>query len=281
MTLAYFSWIAVFSLSGFICTMVDDRRVLADELAGLDQPLGDRAGDRRPDDGVGQLLLRQLVRGAAILQAGLQAADVVERRLIVRLGDLEARFRGVAVDLRQQAAAARAARARSNALRASSRFAIAWRTDAICSSAGGSPVLPAVDPELRFDLPQRALGAVERELQLARLEPDEHVAGPDLGAELHADVAHDPGDLAADACLIGGDQRAGQVDLALDGHPLDGRGLGLRPPARCDRRGRRRGRRAARGLARRLVAPGGERREPEDDEQMSAHEVLFQLVELP
>src|SRR6266487_4296349 len=29
----------------------DDRRVFADELAGLHQPLGDRSRDRRPDDG--------------------------------------------------------------------------------------------------------------------------------------------------------------------------------------------------------------------------------------
>ena len=64
-------------------------------------------------------------------------------------------------------------------------------------------VLTAIDAELRFDLAQRAFGAVERELQLARFEPDEHVAGPDLGAELHADFADDAGDLAADLRLSG------------------------------------------------------------------------------
>ena len=84
----------------------------------------------------------------------------------------------------------------------------------------------AVDAELRFDLAQRALGAVERQLQLARLEPDEHVAGPDLGAELHADFADDAGDLAADLGLSGDISVPGEVDLALHRHPLDVRGLG-------------------------------------------------------
>ena len=69
MTPAFFSWIAVFSFSGIHLDDGRDRRVLADELAGLHEPLGDRAGDRRADDGVGEFLLRQLVGGAAILQA--------------------------------------------------------------------------------------------------------------------------------------------------------------------------------------------------------------------
>ena len=93
--------------------------------------------------------------------------------------------------------------ARSNAARASSRFAIAWRTDAICSSGGGCLSCDAVDAELRLDLAQRALGALERELQLARLEADEHVAGLHLGAELHRHLADDAGDLAADCAWSG------------------------------------------------------------------------------
>ena len=64
-------------------------------------------------------------------------------------------------------------------------------------------VLRAVDAELRLDLPELALGAVERELQLARIEAHEHVAGPHFGAKLHRHIAHDAGDFAADAGLIG------------------------------------------------------------------------------
>ena len=45
----------------------------------------------------------------------------------------------------------------------------------------GLPVLATLDPQLRFDLTERALGAVERQLQLARVEANERVANLDLG----------------------------------------------------------------------------------------------------
>ena len=137
-------------------------------------------------DRVGQLLLRQLVGGAAILQAGFEAADGVERRLIVRLRDLEARFGGVAIDLRQQAAPAQLLRALEARCGRRRDWRLPGAPTAICSSAGGCLSCAAIDAELRFDLPQRALGAVQRELQLARLEPDEDVSGAHFGAELHA-----------------------------------------------------------------------------------------------
>ena len=73
----------------------------------------------------------------------------------------------------------------------------------------------AIDAELRLDLAQRALRAVERQLQLARLELHQDVAGADLGAELHRHLADDAGDLAADLRLVGREQRARQIDLAL------------------------------------------------------------------
>ena len=113
-----------------------DRRVLPDELAGLHEALCDRAADRRADGGVVQLLLRQLVGRPAILQARLEAAHVVDGGLVVRLRDLQAGFGGVAVDLVSRPRPFSCC-ARSNAARASSRFAIVWRTDAICSSGGG------------------------------------------------------------------------------------------------------------------------------------------------
>ena len=237
-----------------------DRDVLADEFAGLDQPFGDRAGDRRPDDGVGDLLLRQLVGGAPILQAGLQAVDGVERGLIVRLGDLQARLRAVAVGLRQQAAPAQLLRPLERAARVVTvRGRLAHRRNLVVGRR--LLFLQVIDPELRFDLAEGALGAVERQLELARLQPGDHVAGPDLGAELHADVAHDAGDLAADACLLGGRQRPRQVHLALDRHPLDRGDLGrdgrAAPATPAAARAAAAGR--ARGLTRRLLAGRGER----------------------
>ena len=159
-----------------------DRHVLADVFAGLDQPFGDRPGDRRPDHRVGDLLLRQLVRRAPILQAGLQAVDGVERGLIVGLGDLRAASRRVSRSAWVSRPRPLNCCACSNALRASSRFAVAWRIDAIWSSAGGCLSCSVIDAELRLDLAQSAFGAVERQLQLARVEPRDDVAGSDLGA---------------------------------------------------------------------------------------------------
>ena len=191
-------------------------------------------------DGVGQLLLRQLVGGAAILQAGLQAADGVERRLIVRLRDLQPRLGGVAIGLRQQAPRRSAAARARSALRASSRLAVAWRTEAIWSSAGGCLSWPRSMPSCASTC-RSALSARSRaSCQLARLEPDEDVAGAHLGAELHAHVADDAGDLAADARLIGRQQRAREVDLALHRHPLDRRRSTGLHGRRRGRRGRRR-----------------------------------------
>ena len=86
-------------------------------------------------------------------------------------------------------------------------------------------VLRAVDAELRFDLPQRALRPLERERQLARLEAHQHVADAHVAAELNRDLADDAGDLAADARLIGRDEGAGEVDPPLDANALGGRGL--------------------------------------------------------
>src|SRR5262245_45993390 len=83
-----------------------------------------------------------------------------------------------------------------------------------------------IDAELRLDLTQLALGAIDRELQLARLEPDEEVAGAHFGPELHRHVGDDAGDFAADFGLIGGEQRAREIDLALHRDALHRRDLG-------------------------------------------------------
>ena len=75
----------------------DHRRVFLDEFARLHEALGDGAGHRRPDDRVIEFLLRQFVRGASILQAGLDAPHRLERGLVRRFRDLQ--FRPCGFDL--------------------------------------------------------------------------------------------------------------------------------------------------------------------------------------
>ena len=63
---------------------------------------------------------------------------------------------------------------------------MALRTDPISSSGGGvSPAsIGAVHAELGARLPQRALGARERQRQLLRVQPDERVARAHFAADL-------------------------------------------------------------------------------------------------
>ena len=240
-----------------------DGRVLADVLARLHEPLGDRSRDRRAHDGVVQFLLRQLERGAAILEARFEAADAVDRRLVVRLRDLQARFRGVVVDLRHQAAPVQLIGALERVARiVAVRDRLPDRGDLIVG--GRLLVLAAIDAELRFDLPQRALGAVDGELQLTRVEADEAVARPHLGAELHRHVEDAAAHFAAHSRLVGREQRSGQIDLALNGDSLQRRGVdrnrraaAAAPPTTAAAAGTRRF--ARRRVARRQARRGDER----------------------
>ena len=113
--------------------------------------------------------------------------------------------------------------ARSNAARASSRFAVAVLTDG--DVGVGRRRVVAVDrpahAELRARLEQRRLGPLEGQRQLARLDLDQRRADADLPADLHQHAADDACGLGADPRLVGREQRAGQVDLPLDRHPLD------------------------------------------------------------
>ena len=139
-----------------------------------------------------ELLHRQVVGGAAILQQRLLAAGVVHRGLVGGFGDFQPRLGGLQVDRGNQAAR-RQRFARSAAARASSRFAIAFLTDPISSSGGA--VSPAIErpvhPELRPRLPQRALGARDGQRQLPRFDPDQRVTGADLAADFHQHAADD------------------------------------------------------------------------------------------
>ncbi len=134
-------------------------------------------------------------------------------------------------------------------------------------------VLGPIDPELRFDLAQGAFRPIERELQLARLETNEHVSEAHLRPELHRDLANDAGHLAADSRLIGGEQRARQIDLALYRHLLHGGGLDAdrlpAPSAAAAPAG------AAVGLPGRLLARG--RGDGQRDESNGSH-IHFLLV---
>ncbi len=85
--------------------------------------------------------------------------------------------------------------------------------------------------ELRAGLAQRGLGALEGQLQLARLDLDERRADADFAADFHEHPADDAGRFRADLGLIGRQQRAGEVDLPLDGHPLDLGGVDGHPSA--------------------------------------------------
>ena len=82
-----------------------------------------------------------------------------------------------------------------------------------------------IDAELGFDLPQLALRAIERELQLLRFDADEHVSGADISAELHGNFVDAAGNFAADLRHVGRHERPGQIDLPLNRHPLDVGGL--------------------------------------------------------
>jgi hypothetical protein len=77
-----------------------------------------------------------------------------------------------------------------------------------------------IDPELRFDLPEGALCPLQRQDQLARFDDDERVADSNFRAELHRNFFHDAADFAADASLIGGNERARQIDAPLHAHAL-------------------------------------------------------------
>jgi hypothetical protein len=82
-----------------------------------------------------------------------------------------------------------------------------------------------IDAELRFDLAQLAFRPIERELELLRLDAHEDVAGADLSAELDGNFVHAAGHFTADLRHVRRQERPGQIDLPLNRHPLDVRGL--------------------------------------------------------
>ena len=117
--------------------------------------------------------------------------------------------------------------ARSYAAFASSRFAVAVRTVAVSSSAGTGclvstgPRMPSCDRVCSSE----ASRPFEGEGQFPRLELDERRADVHLAADFDQDLADDARRLRADLRRVGRQQRAGQVNLALDGHAQDGRRL--------------------------------------------------------
>ena len=179
------------------------RRALADVLADLHQPLGDDAGDRRADDGVGELLRGEVVGGAAILQERLLSANVVDRGLVRRLGHLQPRVRRLQVDRREDAARGE----RLCAIAAGARVfpvghGVSDRPDLVVGGRRVGGVDRPVHAELRARLPERALGAGERERELLRSEPDQRITGADFAANLDQHLPDDPRRFGAHSRLI-------------------------------------------------------------------------------
>ena len=132
----------------------------------------------------------------------------------------------------------------------------------------------AVDAELRFHLSQRALRAIHRELQLARLQADEDIAGLHLGAELDAHLADDAGDFAADLRHVRREQGARELDLALHRHALHVRGLNRDRDAATTAASATT-LTAGGGLPIRLLTRGGGERECRDHHETSMHFLEF------
>src|SRR5207247_2916843 len=113
----------------------------------LHEALGDRAADRRAHRRVAEFLAREVVCGAPILKARLERVNVVEGGLIIRVGYLQPRFGGVAIDLRQEPSSAELLRPSERRARiVAVRGRLADRGDLIVGRR--LAILRAVDAEL-------------------------------------------------------------------------------------------------------------------------------------
>ena len=107
---AWRSWTPVRSFSGLTLTMVTTgvrSAMYSPTFTGRSETT---PADRRAYDGVGQLLGRKIVGGAAVLEQRLLPAHVVHGGLIRRLGHLQARVGRLHLGRREQAALRRASR---------------------------------------------------------------------------------------------------------------------------------------------------------------------------
>ena len=112
---------------------------------------------------------------------------------------------------------------------------------------GVAPDRP-VHAQLRVGLPERALGAREREVELAGLQADQRLPHADLRADFDEHLADHAANLGTYFRLIGRKQVAGELNLALHGDAL-----GFCRPNR-----NRRGRPTASLRARLAVSAGGD-----------------------
>jgi hypothetical protein len=163
----------------------------------------------------------------------LLAADVVDRGLVGGLGHFQARLGRLQIDRRQDAARGqglRALAARGGVFLVGQR--ILHRSDLVVGRRRVGGVDGAVHAVLGAGLPQGAFRARQRQRILLRAEPDQRVADADLAADLDEHRPDDPGGLGADSRLVRGHERAGEIHLPLDRHPLNRRGVdGDRRPA--------------------------------------------------
>ena len=80
-----------------------DLCVRANELALLNQALRNGSAGGSSNRRIGHFLFCEFIAGTAILQAGLQRADILQSRLHSGLGDLEAGVVGIEIGSREQA----------------------------------------------------------------------------------------------------------------------------------------------------------------------------------
>ena len=174
------------SFSGLTWTIVTTGVRSANVLADMHRPLRDDAGDRRAHHRVVELLDRQVVGGAAVLQQRLLPARGVDGRLVRRFGHLQPGVGRLQIDRRHQAARGERLRPfgiRPRVIAVGQR--VLHRADLIVVGRRVAAVESIGHAELGAGLPQRALGARQRQRQFPRLELDERIADADLAADFH------------------------------------------------------------------------------------------------
>src|SRR5207247_10679306 len=78
----------------------------------------------------------------------------------------------------------------------------------------------AVNAQLCFSLPERALGPGQRQLQFTRVELYQNLARAHFLAQFRSDACNDDSHLPADADLVRRDKSSSEIHQALNRNPL-------------------------------------------------------------
>ena len=192
------------------------RRAGGEELAHRGAPLAHRAVDRRGDDGVHELLARQLELGSALEQHGLSIAHLLDRVLVAPLRHRQPRDGGVELGLGDQSLLL-------EALRAFARELGLVEHGARLLDEGGLLDVHAVvgalgrQPEPGARLLQRGHGLIDAEPGVGGIEARHDLAALEPAAQVHGQLGHTPGHLGAQHHLLVGGQGPRRAD------PLVGR----------------------------------------------------------